>query len=540
MVHLVLALGVAVALAGAGAWLHAGNDGRGLAEEDVLAEAVASAEAEALAPFADAMDAVAAEWAAHGEESAAVRKAVARAGIAVVRARGLIEHQVDGMLTRKRWTTGSGTLLADGRLLLIAAHQARSRARGVGHAQLVEFITHDRHVLHASLIEFADDGRVHIRSEDGSERTEMRDWALYRVHNPFEVELYALPISPHVYGELVAALGYPQALPRDVQAGLEPVTARVVVASPTAPNGQWPAALPLVAVARRESSDRRPEFVVTPPNLHGISGGPVVDRSGRVVGISRGYEFTWDADADGRRVEGPPRERLFEVTWTSCFQAAVERAAAKRTSEAEQLIDRIVAVAKGLHDPRDAPERFHLSAAECAALGLPAATAWEDAFAATERSVKKSPGDDVQVTRIWTLSHFQGKRWMDEHLPRLIELGPDALAEFRRSVDAELGPEWPFAHFARGELFDACEEHGVSVGARTLRALVESPHPKLREKGVGYLATIAHDVDGALRLAEDLEANDEDDDVRAAARSSARDLRGAIHQRDKAPLRSHD
>ncbi len=428
-------------------------------------------------------------------ERDALEAAIARARRGVVRVRVTTERRDVNGVTVTHSSIGSGFVIATGTLLLVSAHQGRPTFSSAPHIARVDFATPDGRAFVASLIEFVDDSE---------------DWALCRIRNPFERSLASLELGSAQSGALVAALGYPVVDGGTFQAGLARGRSEPIVAG-GAHGRPWPAADAFAVIAQRVDgpSSFEAELRMTLPEIGGMSGGPVIDVSGRVVALTNGFRskgLRLANTGEGVRMVGSV---TFLATSANAFEASVETARNDRTLWRERIADRIASVAKDFFDNQATPTEFGLSATERAIAGLPPEGELEEGF---------------------TISHFQAQRWQEAQLRVVQARGSEALSELRRTLDAELGAPWSaeLSGFARGSLFDACEATSTTIGIRAIQPLIESPWELVRGRGIAYLATIAYDVPSAYRVAIACATDDPDDEVRTQAAATARILVDAL------------
>ncbi len=456
--------------------------------------------AEELRRFRELPSALDAVYRENGQAGTALRQAIEHARRAVVRARVITHSALDRGTTVMSRSTGSGFVIADGELLVISAHQGRPGFLEHPERTRVEFATPDGQAFVATLIDF----------EDGEE-----DWALCRIHNPFEMQLDAIELGVGGDDELVAAMGYPETRHADhsAQVGLEPEGTRPVLAG-VSQGGVWPAARAIAAVARRQgrASPREAVVLVSPPQMSGMSGGPVIDRSGRAIAVTTGGRMD-----DVRLVnthEGTRAAAALKLQFTpsSALRNAIN-AASRPRSPSQRLIDRILAVLRGYFDPRTSPAEFGLTSDERAALWLPESD--EDA----EDALAKAMPDHAGEFSI-TVSQFQAHRWHAARLRDLANLGPGAMKTFRDELDRTVEREASstFGMWELEYLLSACKKTGTTVGLASLRPLGESASEAWRRSYVGYLSTIADDPRRALRIVFSIAESDAEEAVRAAAR----------------------
>jgi hypothetical protein len=125
-----------------------------------------------------------------------------------------------------------------------------------------------------------------------------------------------------------------------------------------------------------------------------------------------------------------------------------------------------------------------------------------------------------------SISYFQTPRWYAARLAELTVHGSDATRAFGLAFEKAIdGDRDAFIGVsALHSLLESCEKAGMRLPRGTLRRLGESPHPSVRKSYVGYLLSIADDPRDALRVTFTVAEHDEDDGVRAAARTAFEQL----------------
>lgn len=457
----------------------------------------AAAVAAALRPFEEHEAALTEFFADQGEEAAALRDAIERARRAVVRVRVENDIRRKNGVKMTTFTRGSGFVLAGGEWLVISAHQGRPGFTGHPERTCVNFVTPDGRGFVATLHDF----------EDGED-----DWALCRIHNPFDMPLDGIEVGMLRDDGLVASLGYPRIGSEEVdtQVGRDPVSGEPLIA-------RRRDASAIAAIGRRDASQYPPEapLLVAPPQLNGMSGGPVIDRFGRVVGVTMGYrmdELQFVNTAAGVRVDS-----ALSLQFTPCDRFRVP---ARHTTPSRRLIARILAVLHGRYDPQTTPEEFGLTQSEVRELFGPVDA---DDVEDSARDALKGAG---AVRASVGVSLFQHKRWYRARLRQLADLGHPAAAEFRRSLDraVTLDAEGVIGLLGLESLVEVCEETGLQVGLRTLEPLRTSTHESTRIAYVQYLSTIADDPREALRIVFSIADSGEVEALREAAHASVATL----------------